>query len=129
MAIYSHFRPKNASINLKVGHILYLGGFYDQYEQNWSKIEVKKQKNFGGNPYSSFNFHQNGPIFFICDLWDTFRRSFFYLFCSEFTPILLQICSYFAPICSDFAENFRSHRNHLNTIYGKFLGQLKHFWA
>ena len=24
-----HFRPKNASIDLKIFHILYLGGFYD----------------------------------------------------------------------------------------------------
>ena len=24
-----HFRPKNASIDLKIGHILYLGGFFD----------------------------------------------------------------------------------------------------
>ena len=24
-----HFRPKNASIDLKIGHILYLCGFYD----------------------------------------------------------------------------------------------------
>ena len=28
-----------------------------------------------------------------------------------------------------FGENFRNHRNHLNTLYDQFLGQLKHFWA
>ena len=41
--------------------------------------------------------------------------------------VLLQFCSDFAPIFSDFAENFRTQRNHINTTYGRFLGQLKHF--
>ena len=91
-----HFRPKNASIDLKVVHILYLGGFYDlsnfqrnrkkigaKLEQNRSKFGAKNTKNFGGNRISSFNFHQNGPIYFICDLWDTYHRSewVFWLIC------------------------------------------------
>ena len=35
-----HFRPKNALIDLKIGHILYLGGFYDfsNFHRKSSKI-------------------------------------------------------------------------------------------
>ena len=43
-----HFRPKNASIDLKICHILYLGGFYDfeifsEIGTNRSKIGAKSE--------------------------------------------------------------------------------------
>ena len=43
-----HFRPKNASIDLQIGHILYLGGFYDfsnfqRNRINRSKIGAKSE--------------------------------------------------------------------------------------
>ena len=45
-----HFRPKNALIDLKIGHILYLGGFYEfsNFQRKSSKIArfFAKKTNF-----------------------------------------------------------------------------------
>ena len=42
-----HFRPKNASIDLKIGHILYLCGFYEfcNFQRNRKKIGAKSEQN------------------------------------------------------------------------------------
>ena len=84
-----HFRPKNALIDLKIGHILYLGGFYDfsNFHRKSSKIArfLAEKTHFFADSAKKIEKKTSTEIESTPSIFDEMAQIFIYMIYDVFT--------------------------------------------